>query len=275
MTQETTIQPYTDALRTPGPLDFKDVRRNTQLVKQALREVMVENVDYGKIPGCGDKPGLFKPGAEKLGLMFKLGCFPDCKNESENPDVIKYVTRTKVIHLPTGTEVCVGVGCASTDEEKYKWRRAVSHAEFEATPEERRRLKFYREATPTEQVRQNPADVENTVLKMSAKRSMVDAIVKATAATDIFAQGEDDIIIDIDEPRSGPKRPQAKAPDSPPTSTQATPVDPRPIPEGYVPMMAKFPSECLGCQGKIEKDTKMLYNRTTKKTLHGIDCFTA
>lgn len=268
-TQEVSIQPYTDALKTPGPLDFRDVRKNTQLVKKALQEVMVDKVDYGLIPGCGDKPGLFKPGAEKLGLMFKLGCFPDVKNLSDTQDEKKYLVMTKVIHLPTGTEVCIGVGCASSDEEKYKWRKAYQKAEFDNSPEDRRRIKYGRDYT-VEQVRTNPSDVENTVLKMAAKRSMVDAIIKATAATDIFNQGEDDIIIDIEEPRSGVKKPQAKV-EAPPTKTETTTEQPA-LPDGFAPMMAKFKGACKGCKGEIAVGAKMLYNRATKEAFHGLDC---
>jgi len=282
MIQETVVQTYTDVLRTPGPLDFKDVRRNTQLVKKALVEVMVEGVDYGKIPGCGDKPGLFKAGSEKLGLMFKLGCFPNVKNESDNPDIIKYVVLTKVIHLPTGIEMCVGVGCASTDEEKYKWRKVYQKAEYENSPEERRRIKYGRDYT-VEQVRTNPADVENTILKMAAKRSMVDAIIKATAATDIFNQGEDDIIIDIEESRNTPKKPKTKEvpiveiktdPASENVTYDKPTNDTRIAPEGFVKMSAKFDGTCKGCNGIIYQKTMMFFNKT-KGAYHNLDCIDA
>lgn len=267
------VQPYTETLRTPGPLEFRDIRKNTQLVKKALQEVMVEKVDYGKIPGCGDKPGLFKPGAEKLMLMFKLGAFPETKNESDSNDVMKYVTRTKIVHLPTGIELCVGLGCASTDEEKYKWRRAVSEAEWEATPDERRRLKYLREGDPTKQVRTNPADIENTVLKMSKKRSVVDAVIMATAATDIFNQGEDDIIIDIEESRAAqPKKLQTKEPQKVHTQPE---LPTGPIPAGTRELIAKFDSTCKGCQADIKKGEKILYSDSKKASYHGADCVSA
>lgn len=268
---EATIVPYTELLKVPGPLDYRDVRKNTQLVKLALKEVMIENVDYGKIPGCGDKPGLFKPGAEKLGLMFKLGCFPEVKNESENPDIIKYLVKTKVVHLPTGIEMCVGVGCASTDEEKYKWRKAKQKAEFEATPDDRKRIK-YDYNTTTEQVRQNPADVENTVLKMAAKRSMVDAIIKATAATDIFNQGEDDIIIDIEESRNAPKKPQAKT-DVKPEETKVPDNSHEPaLPNGYKLIVSKFKGTCKGCNQETAEGSKIIFNPNAKGMVYHPDC---
>lgn len=279
---EVAIQPYPEHLRTPGPLEFRDVRRNTQLVKQALEQVMKKDVDYGTVPGCGDKQGLFKAGAEKLMLMFKLGCFVEAKNESDNPDVIKYVTKTRIVHLPTGIELGTGVGSASTEEEKYKWRKMVCQEEFDATPEERRREKWYKAyqdkpAYSVKQVRTNPADVENTVLKMSAKRSKVDAVITCTAASDIFNQGEDDIIIDIEEPRNPLKKPQSKteakktekAPETAP-NTQSSATE-RATPAGYRAIKAKFNGICPACNQETHVGADIFYKEATKKAYHP-DC---
>jgi hypothetical protein len=43
------------------------------------------------------------------------------------------------------------------------------------------------------QVRTNPADVANTILKMAKKRAQVDAVITATAASDIFTQDIEDL----------------------------------------------------------------------------------
>lgn len=278
--------PHIDQLKTSGPLDYKDVRRNTQLVKKALQEVMVKEVDYGTTPGCGDKPGLFKAGAEKLCVMFKLGCFPEAKNVSENPDCIHYLTKTKIIHLPTGIELCVGVGSASTDEEKYKWRKSVCDEEFNETPEERRRIKWKAgkdKPYSIKQVRTNPADLDNTVLKMSAKRSKVDATITATGASDIFNQGEDDIIIDLDEPRNPLKKPQSrqeaaktgKGSETPPNAESTAPGAPagpeRAVPAGYRSMKAKYNGLCPACNGETKVGTDIFYKDATKKAYHP-DC---
>lgn len=282
------VAPYTDALRVPGPLDYRDVRKNTQLVKKALQELMIDGVDYGTVPGCGDKKGLFKPGAEKLMLMFKLGCFLEQKNESDNPDIIKYIVKTKIVHLPTGIELGIGVGSASTDEEKYKWRKMVCQEEFDATPEERRREKWYKAyqekpAYSVKQVRTNPADVENTVLKMAAKRSKVDAVITCTGASDIFNQGEDDIIIDIEEARQPLKKPQSKEEAAKTGKPQETPAKaestaqkqvPKPemaVPAGYRSMQAKYNGLCPGCNNETKVGAVIFYKEATKKAYHP-DC---
>ena len=103
----------------------------------------------------------------------------------------------------------IGIGEASSDEEKYKWRRAVNDAEFNTTPASRRREKHGRgyDGKPDytiPQVRTNPADQANTVLKMAKKRSYTDLALTATAASEVFTQ---------DEPPNGapPKPPRQPA----------------------------------------------------------------
>ena len=53
-------------------LTVREVKARTALLRQVLDEALEEGVDFGKIPGCGDKPCLFKPGAEKLSVLFRL-----------------------------------------------------------------------------------------------------------------------------------------------------------------------------------------------------------
>jgi hypothetical protein len=83
------------------------------------------------------------------------------------------------------------------DEEKYRWRRAVCDQEWDETAEDRRRTKRSKRGknqTPTKvkQVRTEPADLANTVLKMATKRSLVAAVLTVTAASDIFAEYTED-----------------------------------------------------------------------------------
>ena len=194
---ETEVQVYASEIKNPQPLSIQDVRKNTKLVKQILREAMVEKVDFGLIPGCGDKPSLFKPGAEKLMLLFKLGAFPEVTDLSTS-DSVRYLVKTKIVHLPSGTELGIGVGDCSSDEDKYKWRASVCDEEFNSLPEERKRLKWKKgwdgkPATSVKQVRTNPADISNTVLKMAKKRSVIDGVISATAASDILTQDLEDM----------------------------------------------------------------------------------
>lgn len=60
-------------------LDVNAINKTLQKVRSlqaTLKSILTENYDYGKIQGCGDKPTLLKPGAEKilmaLGVTFLL-----------------------------------------------------------------------------------------------------------------------------------------------------------------------------------------------------------
>ncbi len=89
-------------------------------------------------------------------------------------DAVRY--RVSVpIEAADGRILAAGIGEASTDEEKYRWRKPVCDEEFEETPAELRRLKWFRGREggyQGKQVRTSPADLANTVL-VAHKRAFV------------------------------------------------------------------------------------------------------
>jgi peroxiredoxin family protein len=96
----------------------------------------------------------------------------------------------------SGQFVGAGVGECSSQEDKYAWRAALCDDEYDDTPENRRRVKYSKYQGKVEkkkQVRTNPADVANTILKMAKKRAQVDAVITCTAASDIFTQDIEDL----------------------------------------------------------------------------------
>lgn len=169
---------------------------HVRLIQEVLQSVMKKDVHYGVIPGC-DKPSLWKPGAEVLCVTFRIAPSYQVEDLSTD-DAVRYRVRCIGTHQATGVVVGEGLGECSTNEEKYKWRRAVSNSEFEATPEDRRRTKYgYNRRDKSEyqikQVRTEPADLANTALKMAAKRAQVAMAINATGASDIFAQDLEDL----------------------------------------------------------------------------------
>ena len=54
-----------------GALSPSDLIAQRQLLAAHMKESMKPGVHYGEIPGCGDKPALFKAGAEYL-LLFSI-----------------------------------------------------------------------------------------------------------------------------------------------------------------------------------------------------------
>jgi len=171
-------------------LTAADVRAQVNLMQDVMQEVMKDGTHYGKIPGTQSK-SLYKAGAEKLMATFRLAAKPEVEDLSEGGEVAYRVT----VNLLTagGVFVGAGIGECSSAEEKYSWRAAVHKKEWEATPENRRRIKYYRDGKEVQQVRTNPADVANTILKMAKKRAQVDAVITATAASDIFTQDIEDL----------------------------------------------------------------------------------
>ena len=179
------------------PLTAVEVRAQVNLIQEVMKGVMQKGQHYGIVPGCGDKPTLLKPGAEKLMMTFRLAVDPQVQ-EIPTDDGMTFRVVCRITNQSTGVYLGSGIGEASTKEEKYNWRKAVCDGEFDGTPEDRRRLKWVKgyQGNPDYQVRQvrtNPADIANTVLKMAKKRSLVDAVLTVTAASDIFTQDIEDM----------------------------------------------------------------------------------
>lgn len=173
-----------------------EVRAQVNLIQEVLKGVMKADTHYGIIPGC-KQPSLFKPGAEKILSTFRIAVDPDVEDLSTH-DEAKYRVKAKGISMASGNFLGGGIGECSSDEEKYKWKKAVCNEEYEATPADRRREKWFKgyQNKPNYQVKQvrtNPADVANTILKMAKKRAQIDLTLTVTAASDIFTQDIEDL----------------------------------------------------------------------------------
>ncbi|HZX80495.1 MAG TPA: hypothetical protein VFE72_06050 [Lysobacter sp.] len=171
-------------------LTAADVRAQVNLMQDVMMEVMRDGVHYGKIPGTQAK-SLWKAGAEKLMSTFRLAGDPEVSDLSRDGEV-HYRVKVR-LSTPAGDFIGAGIGECSSSEEKYAWRAATHVKEWDATPENRRRTKYLRDGREVQQVRTNPADVANTILKMAKKRAQVDAVITATAASDIFTQDIEDL----------------------------------------------------------------------------------
>jgi len=172
-----------------------EVTRHVIAVQEVMRSVMKENVHYGTIPGAGDKPTLLKPGAEVLCMTFRIADDYEVEDLSRN-GFIRYRVKCIGRHQATGATLGSGMGEASTDEEKYKWRKAVCTKEWEDTEKDMRRLKYGRKTGgyyTVEQIRTEPADLANTVLKMACKRAKIAMVLNVTAASDMFSQDLEDL----------------------------------------------------------------------------------
>lgn len=202
------------------PLTAVQVRAQVQLIQEVMTAVMVKDVHYGTIPGT-QKPTLYKPGSEKILATFRIAAYPKEIEDLSNYDEIRYRVKVHGLSMLDGSLIGVGIGECSSSEEKYKWRRPVCDEEFNEAPEDRKRLKWFKgygDKPPYQQkqIRTNPSDVANTVLKMAKKRGQIDMTLTATGASDVFDQDLEDlpegVVQEVADKKPPVKAPRKKAP---------------------------------------------------------------
>ena len=197
-----------------APQTAEEIKDQVIRIQEVMRGVMKKDVHYGQIPGT-PKPSLWKAGAEMLLTTFRIAVKPEVEDLSTD-DEIRYRVHCRGIHMGTQIDVGEGVGECSSNEAKYKWRAALCEEEFEATRESRRRNKFQKHYSgggvqTVLQIRTEPADQANTVLKMAKKRAEVDLCLTALACSDIFTQDMDDIPTNLADqhPKAGSQAPRS------------------------------------------------------------------
>lgn len=227
-----------DAVGRKAAID--DLLNKIALVQEVMGKVMKEGEHYGKIPGCGDKPALLKAGAEKLGMTFRLKANFEVDERDLGRAHREYSVRCM---LSDGN---MGVGSCSTMESKYRYRSAertcpsCGKATIRQSKKDERHpaggfycwakiggcgLQFEAndERITGQQVgkvdHDNPADFYNTCLKMAKKRAHVDAIITATACSDIFTQDVEEMVEAANATQSPPSTQTTIMP--PPTSPDA------------------------------------------------------
>ena len=177
-----------------------EVTRRTAMLRDYVKQHMNEGEDYGVIPG-GNKPTLFKPGAEKLNAVFGLSPLVEVSNRVEDWDngFVAYEMKVTLLNKRTGGVEAEGIGSCNSRERRYK--------------------------------NQDAAGIANTVLKMAKKRALVDATLSATRASGMFTQDLEDIEF---EPERGAYSPRGNRPERNDERPQARPrAESAPADDGY------------------------------------------
>lgn len=204
------------------PLAATDLKAQVNLIQEVMRAVMKDGEHYGKIPGCGDKPSLLQPGAQKLIMTFRL--VPDAEVEVidlQHPTIFGHREyRVKVrMSAQNGVFLGSGVGSCNTMEKKYRFRPGPSELTETPVPKEYWDLRKEDGAKAMELIggkghtpkkndagqwviaiqgepieHDNPADYYNTCEKMAFKRALVSATLTVTAASDIFTQDVEEMV---------------------------------------------------------------------------------
>jgi hypothetical protein len=191
-----------------------ELTRRAEIIDSIFRKIMKKDVHYGIIPGIGsNKPSLYKPGSEKLMVVFNLGAKLEVDKVLLPEGHREYEVKAHVYHYPTGNFIGDGVGMCSTMESKYRYRNVADYTVTgEVIPRDYKEQKaaYRKQGFGAKQVdgewqwvkygdkekQENPdvADVYNTVLKMAKKRALIDAVLSATGASDIFTQDVEDFV---------------------------------------------------------------------------------
>jgi hypothetical protein len=230
-------------------LTVKQFSERENLLRE-LKNMLVENVDYGVIPGTDkNKPTLLLPGAQKLCTFF--GYVPHYEARqiedwtgAERGEPLFYYDFTCVLKKD-GEPVGEGRGSCNSWETKYRYRvgkrvcptcgvaALIEGKQWKPSdPKEwvcfekkggcRAKFPIADERITSQQVGRvtNPdfADTINTVQKMGQKRAYIAATLSATGASQYFTQ-------DLDEMVEIPSIPQPEPPPSnvPPVRTEGAP----------------------------------------------------
>jgi len=145
------------------------VKEEISLAEQMVEEVLVKDLDWGKHPGT-ESYALKDPGASKIINAFNCYSDPEILFHESSPARISFVIKTKLVHRPTNEVKATGVGSCTTTETKYGYRWV---SDPEAYGHDRAGLRVrqgkFRIPNPERE------ELENTILKMAAKRAEVDA----------------------------------------------------------------------------------------------------
>lgn len=227
------------------PMNETEIQQQVNLIQRVMKSVMKDGEHYGVIPGCGIKPSLLKPGAEKLSMTFRMAPEYNISTIDLPGGHREYRVTTTLRSIITGTVLGQGVGSCSTMEGKYRFRTGEIELTGKPVPKEywtsrdvnllggkgfvpKKNDGRWEIARQGERVEHdNPADYWNTCLKMAKKRSHVDAVLTATAASDIFTQDVEDM------PEVIPQGNTTRNTDTAPVEdAQYQDVPPEPVPTG-------------------------------------------
>lgn len=200
------------------------VQQQVNQIQHLMNMSLKEGEHYGIVPGCGSKPTLLQPGAEKIALMFNWAPSYTIDRIDLGDGHREYDVECMLSNRDNGIVMGVGVGECSTMESKYRYRNVADYEilDMEIPQDARERKAEYRKQgfgmkkvdgvwcwvhyTDSEK-QENPdiADTWNTVLKMAKKRAFVDAVKSTAAASDIFTQDIEDMTPYV-KPKPDPRK---------------------------------------------------------------------
>lgn len=178
------------------------INTSPEFIEERLKEVVAfqakikgllkADYDYGKVKNCGQKPVLFKAGAEKIRLALNLSTeyeFMKCIEDYKGKGFFSYIIKCKL--TTKGEECTQGLGSANSKEPKwaYAWKEEKflpPNTDITNLPV---RLDNNKKLYRVDDETQSKA---NTILKIAKKRAMVDAVLNVAALSEVFTQDFED-----------------------------------------------------------------------------------
>ena len=188
----------THALALPDGDTFKRDMLAINSFQQVAKKSLVENLDYGVIPGT-TKPTLLKPGAEKIAKLLGLCDYYEILDRQEQWEqgFFRYLIKCKLVDAKTAVVVSEGLGECNSFEGKYRYRWVHPNRLPEGVDRQSLPSKKARAGTLYRQDNEDIYAQVNTILKMAKKRSLVDAALSAGRLSQIFTQDiEEDGVLD-------------------------------------------------------------------------------
>jgi hypothetical protein len=220
------VEPPKPALAVTPQVSARELVDRLTVIREAMNTAMQRDVDYGVIPGT-DKPTLYKPGSEKLSVLFQLDVQLANEKRWGPGDHLTVESHATVFHAPTGARLGYGEGIASTRERKHAYRKQERTCPNCGQPAVIKGKEQYGggwlcwpkrggcnskwpDGAPEidgQEVGEvdNPdlPDLWNTVVKMAEKRARIDAVLAVTGASALFTQDLDDQAAPAAENASG------------------------------------------------------------------------
>jgi len=208
-------------------MDVAQAVERHKMFAELVSKLLVEGVDYGKVPGTQQK-SLLKPGAEKLCVFFGLQPNLMLQESKEDWDKGFFYYRYRLDLWRGNTRVASCEGSANSFEKKYRYiwiekpkpRDQQAEADMKARGIGRNRQAFGKWKWEERIENPNPFDLVNTLKKMAQKRAYVGATLMATSATGFFAHFDG-----AEEEEEPTQRPQAKPANGGNGKKQEAPVD--------------------------------------------------
>ncbi|MGG3887442.1 hypothetical protein ABEV63_26245, partial [Brevibacillus panacihumi] len=162
-------QNQVNSLSIIDSVDLGEVKTTLSKINQfqmVIQNTLKKDHDYGIIPGT-PKPTLFKPGAEKILMLFGVTSEYEVIEKVQDYENGFFAFTVKCLIYKNGIKITEGVGHCNTREPKY-----------------------YKKKDGT---LQDPYGYANTVLKMAKKRAQVDATLTLASLSEVFTQDIEDM----------------------------------------------------------------------------------